>query len=96
MKAKVTNIETRNIPVIGICEYCGNKTNLKRTYIHYEDIKCECHSPSHFDLIEHCDECEPKIPEKTTAILKKPKEITMNVINLESSSVQISIEKYRN
>lgn len=50
----------------GQCEVCNKENILRRTYFHY-DIKCECHSPNHFVIIRHCNECEPKQP-LTTAV----------------------------
>jgi hypothetical protein len=57
----------------GICEICGKKANVIRTYFHY-DIKCECHSPNHFELICHCKDCVPKEPKTITVIVKSKKE----------------------
>lgn len=49
---------------VGNCDVCGNKKQLNRKYFHY-DFKCECHSPNHFELVRHCNECTPKAPEVT-------------------------------
>ena len=49
---------------VGKCEVCGNEKQLKRKYFHY-DFKCECHSPNHFELVRHCNECTPKAPVST-------------------------------
>lgn len=43
---------------------CGEERSLKRTYYHY-DIKCDCHSPTHFELIKHCKDCVPSEPVST-------------------------------
>jgi hypothetical protein len=53
----------------GKCDICGKDSPLQRTYFKY-DIKCECHSPNHFELICHCNECVPVEPKETTIILK--------------------------
>ena len=53
----------------GKCSICGKETTLERTYFHYA-IKCECHSPRHFELVIHCKECVPKEPEITTLTIK--------------------------
>lgn len=45
----------------GKCEICGKDNNLIRTYFHY-NIKCDCHSPMHFEMIRHCQDCIPKEP----------------------------------
>ncbi len=34
---------------IGICDICKKEAHLQRTYFRY-NIKCECHSPYHFEL----------------------------------------------
>jgi hypothetical protein len=48
----------------GKCEICNKETHLKRTYFRY-DIKCECHSPNHFELVIHCNDCVPVEPKIT-------------------------------
>jgi hypothetical protein len=53
----------------GKCDICGKEAVLQRTYFRY-DIKCECHSPYHFELVMHCKDCIPKEPEETKIILK--------------------------
>ena len=45
----------------GTCEYCGIKGPINRKYFKY-GIHCECHSPEHFELVFHCDKCEPIDP----------------------------------
>ena len=52
----------------GICQICDEIKPLTRTYFHY-DIKCECHSPNHFDLVIHCENCIPEKPKETRVIL---------------------------
>jgi len=62
--------ETRPIPAIGTCDVCKKEdVALMRTYFHY-DIKCECHSPNHFDVFDHCVSCVPKDPLTTKLELK--------------------------
>ena len=47
----------------GVCGVCGKQNvRVHRKYYNYPDIKCECHSPHHFDLVLHCDDCKPKQP----------------------------------
>jgi len=53
----------------GKCEICGKETFLQRTYFKY-NIKCECHSPQHFEFIRHCDDCVPEEPKITKIIVK--------------------------
>lgn len=45
----------------GACQYCGVEGPINRTYFRY-GIKCQCHSPEHFQIVWHCDKCEPKDP----------------------------------
>jgi len=49
----------------GHCDVCHTQKPLRRTYFRY-DIKCDCHSPYHFELIRHCNECEATEPLETT------------------------------
>lgn len=48
----------------GKCDYCGKKAPLRRKYFYY-DIKCDCHSPRHFELRYHCKDCIPTVPHET-------------------------------
>ena len=59
---------------VGTCGFC-KKTDvqLQRMYYHY-GIKCECHSPDHFEIVWHCSDCTPKPPNKTTIHMKPIKE----------------------
>jgi len=64
---------------VGKCMVCkeDNKV-LQRTVFHY-DIKCECHSPNHFESISHCAGCVPIEPKETkitvkTSSLSRPNE----------------------
>lgn len=55
---------------IGTCECCGKQnTALTRKYFRYP-FRCECHSPEHFILIRHCEDCEPEEPQETKVCLK--------------------------
>lgn len=56
----------------GKCEICGKEAPLQRTYFRY-NIKCECHSPNHFDLVIHCKDCVPTRPKETKVILSTKK-----------------------
>ena len=53
----------------GKCEVCGKENSLTRTYYHY-NIKCECHSPTHFVVVKHCRGCIPKPPREIKVYLK--------------------------
>lgn len=55
---------------VGKCECCGkDNVPLERTCFRYP-FQCECHSPGHFILIRHCDDCEPIEPKETKVVLK--------------------------
>ncbi len=72
-----TNEEIRPIHAIGICNICGKEENeqLIRYYFSYENDKCDCHSPYHFDLFDCCKDCKPvaknKVPKKFICINKE-------------------------
>lgn len=53
----------------GKCDICKQNKPLERTYYHY-DIKCDCHSPQHFELVSHCLQCRPQEPLVTTIALQ--------------------------
>ena len=53
----------------GKCSVCGKEGTISRTYFHY-DLRCECHSPNHFEIVYHCVSCKAKAPSKTTVYLK--------------------------
>jgi len=62
---------TYKIPAIGSCEVCKKENiYLTRTYFHYDNVKCSCHSPNHFIIIEHCDTCVPVEPNETKIHIK--------------------------
>lgn len=65
----------------GSCDVCKKETFLQRTYFRY-DIKCECHSPNHFELIIHCKDCIPKEP-TTTKITLRTENLSKRKIKLE-------------
>lgn len=56
---------------VGDCSVCGKKEviGINRKYFHY-DIKCDCHSPTHFEIVHHCNDCIPKPPKKTVVYIK--------------------------
>jgi hypothetical protein len=49
----------------GKCDICGKTAVLTRTFYDY-GIKCLCHSPTHFEVVSHCADCEPHPPKRTT------------------------------
>lgn len=56
--------------MVGKCDICGKENvELERKYYYY-NIKCECHSPQHFEIVDHCKACIPKPPKKTTIYIE--------------------------
>lgn len=53
----------------GFCSVCLKQGNVSRTYFKY-DVKCECHSPNHFEIVWHCEGCEPEEPKTTQITLR--------------------------
>lgn len=43
----------------GKCSICGKESELTRIVNRY-DFKCECHSPTHFESYNLCEECVNK------------------------------------
>lgn len=70
-----TDSEIRPIPAIGDCDICGKRDNMTRYYFRYENDKCNCHSPYHFDLFDCCSDCKPtaknKVPKRFICINKE-------------------------
>lgn len=59
---------------IGKCGMCQKENvPVSREYYRY-GIKCECHSPNHFEIVFYCKNCTPKPPSKTTISIKPIKE----------------------
>ncbi len=63
----------------GICNSCNKEGPVNRTYFTYESIACECHSPTHFEIIWHCSDCIPVEPAITKIQIK-----TDNLKNLKN------------
>jgi hypothetical protein len=53
----------------GNCDTCKKEAELNRVYYRY-DIKCECHSPNHFEIVRHCKDCKSKEPLETRVKFK--------------------------
>lgn len=65
MIIEITGQETYEIPSLANCEVCGKKVvNVCRTTFYY-NIKCECHSPQHFETVYHCKTCIARVPGQT-------------------------------
>ena len=53
----------------GVCDICKKEKILQRAYYRY-NIKCECHSPKHVEIVYHCIDCVPVEPKETNIQLK--------------------------
>lgn len=56
----------------GNCDLCNVYASLSRRYYRY-DIKCDCcnkKEDNHFEIVRHCELCEPKPPKKVVVYLK--------------------------
>jgi len=58
----------------GKCDICKNEDYIQRKYFRYP-IKCECHSPEHFEIVYHCKNCIPIEP-RITKITLRTSELT--------------------
>ena len=74
----------------GKCDICGELKNLQRTYFEY-NIKCECHSPNHFEVVHHCYNCIPIEPKETKIILN-----TSYLKNIEQEIRKEKLKKLNN
>lgn len=45
----------------GYCEYCKYEGQINRHYFRY-DINCECCNNNHFEIVWHCNNCQPIDP----------------------------------
>ena len=65
---------------VGLCDICKEQHTLQRKYYYY-GIKCDCHSPEHFEIVRHCSVCTPQPPE-TITIHRTPKieHITLSMV----------------
>ena len=73
-----------DVGMVGKCEVCGKCEGLARHYFNYP-IVCECHSPSHFYIVNHCKNCTPREPEYQqvefkTKDLKNPIPIALDIL----------------
>lgn len=49
--------------MVGKCDCCGKENvPLQRMTFKYTGMPCECHSPYHFIIRNHCKDCTPKEP----------------------------------
>ncbi len=46
----------------GVCSFCKKAGYTTRKYYHFK-VKCSCCSgDTHFEIVRHCDKCNPKPP----------------------------------
>ena len=76
----------------GFCECCGKVDFLERTYFYY-NIKCDCHSPQHFELTRHCKNCTPIEP-KITKISSSSIKIMVETDKLKTITEKVDIKDY--
>jgi hypothetical protein len=53
----------------GKCDICRKTKELQREYYYYP-LPCECCSNQHFEIVRHCNECEPVEPPYTRPMLR--------------------------
>ena len=52
----------------GVCSICKSEGQVSRKYYYY-DIVCDCCRGGHFEIVKHCDKCEPKAPRRISAVV---------------------------
>ena len=72
----------------GICDVCGREANLQRKY-YYFNIKCECHSPKHFEMIKYCSDCVPLRPAETTIEIFDPIDEKIKKITIDTEILKL-------
>lgn len=68
------------VGMFGRCEVCGKEGPLTRTYFRIP-IKCDCHSPEHFDAVDHCTGCMPVRPTTKITLTMEQAESLVRRIN---------------
>lgn len=72
----------------GTCDVCGREANLQRKYYHF-NIKCECHSPKHFEMIKYCSDCVPLRPAETTIEIFDPIDEKIKKITIDTEILKL-------
>ena len=72
----------------GICDVCGREANLQRKY-YYFNIKCECHSPKHSEMIKYCSDCVPLRPAETTIEIFDPIDEKIKKITIDTEILKL-------
>lgn len=61
----------------GTCSICKKRTSSINRKYYYYDIECDCcnsKSDDHFELVFHCENCEPVPPSRVTCVLSPLKD----------------------
>lgn len=72
----------------GICDICGREANLQRKYYHF-NIKCECHLPTHSEMIKYCSDCVPLRPAETTIEIFDPVDEKIKKITIDTEILKL-------
>lgn len=72
----------------GICDICGREANLQRKYYHF-NIKCECHLPTHSEMIKYCSDCVPLRPAETTIKIFDPVDEKIKKITIDTEILKL-------
>lgn len=72
----------------GICDICGREANLQRKYYHF-NIKCECHLPTHSEMVKYCSDCVPLRPAETTIEIFDPVDEKIKKITIDTEILKL-------
>lgn len=72
----------------GTCDMCGREANLQRKYYHF-NIKCECHLPTHSEMIKYCLDCVPLRPAETTIEIFDPIDEKIKKITIDTEILKL-------
>jgi hypothetical protein len=72
----------------GICDICGREANLQRKYYHF-NIKCECHLPTHSEMVKYCSDCVPLRPAETTIEIFDPIDEKIKKITIDTEILKL-------
>ena len=72
----------------GICDICGREANLQRKY-YYFNIKCECHLPTHSEMVKYCSDCVPLRPAETTIEIFDPIDEKIKKITIDTEILKL-------
>ena len=72
----------------GICDICGREANLQRKYYHF-NIKCECHLPTHTEMVKYCSDCVPLRPAETTIEIFDPVDEKIKKITIDTEILKL-------